>query len=181
MKNHRFQLRVRNNPLFCLNKRIGSYTLSPVLREVTVPVISNTQCSNYYGSTVITSKVMCTTGMLSRGPCNASLKKFQNQNFKKIISNIIITQGDNGGPLIFRESNGRWKQIGIVSFVSSQGCQSGYPYGYTRLSSYSTWVQNVISSYSGSSSTTTTPSSSSGSQTSAILSLVISLFLLMQL
>ncbi|XP_046448012.1 brachyurin-like [Daphnia pulex] len=137
----------------------GSYTLSPVLREVTVPVISNTQCSNYYGSAVITSKVMCTTGMLSRGPCN----------------------GDNGGPLIFRESNGRWKQIGIVSFVSSQGCQSGYPYGYTRLSSYSTWVQNVISSYSGSSSTTTTPSSSSGSQTSAILSLVISLLLLMQL
>lgn len=137
----------------------GSSTPSPVLREATVPVISNTQCRNYYGSAVVTSQVMCTSGMLSRGPCN----------------------GDNGGPLIFRESNGRWKQIGIVSFVSSQGCQTGYPYGYTRLSSYSTWVQNVMSSYSGSSSTTTTPSPSSGSQTSALLSLVISLFLFMQL
>nr|CAH0103335.1 unnamed protein product [Daphnia galeata] len=134
----------------------GSSNLSPVLREVTVPVISNSQCSSFYGTLFITNKVMCTNGVLNRGPCN----------------------GDSGGPLIYQQTNGRWKQIGIVSFVSNLGCQMGYPYGYTRLSSYSNWVYNIMSSYSNSASTT--PSPSSGSSLSAFLSLVlISLSLIM--
>ncbi|EFX83646.1 hypothetical protein DAPPUDRAFT_100270 [Daphnia pulex] len=123
----------------------GSFTLSPVLRKVTVPVISNSYPMQ----------------QLLRQHCR----------------NKVIM----GEPLIFRQSNSRWKQIGIVSFVSSQGCQTGYPYGYKRLGSYLTWVQNVMSSYSGSSSTTTTPSPSSSSQTSTLLSLVISLCFVMQL
>jgi secreted trypsin-like serine protease len=53
-------------------------------------------------------------------------------------------QGDSGAPLIFKQLDGTWKQIGIGSFISSQGCQAGSPTGYTRLSSYSTWVQQII-------------------------------------
>lgn len=44
----------------------------------------------------------------------------------------------------FKQPDGRWKQIGIASFWSAAGCQAGGPSGYTRLSSYSTWVQQII-------------------------------------
>ncbi|XP_046640853.1 chymotrypsin-like protease CTRL-1 [Daphnia pulicaria] len=99
----------------------GSTSSSQVLRKVTVPVISNSLCQSYY-SVPITESMMCTSGGNSNGICG----------------------GDNGGPLNLKQPDGTWKQIGIASFWSAAGCQMGYPSGYTRLSSYSTWVQQII-------------------------------------
>ncbi|EFX82221.1 hypothetical protein DAPPUDRAFT_195659 [Daphnia pulex] len=104
----------------------GSTSSSQVLHKVTVPVISNAQCQSYY-SVPITESMMCTSGGVihienSKGICG----------------------GDNGGPLNFKQPDGTWKQIGIASFWSAAGCQMGYPSGYTRLSAYSTWVQQII-------------------------------------
>ena len=51
----------------------------------------------------------------------------------------------------YKQPDGRWKQIGIVSFISTDGCQKNHPSGYTRLSSYSSsWIREVMeSNYSG--------------------------------
>ena len=44
-------------------------SLNPLLRKVTVPVISNVECSSTYGSTVVTDKIICTSGANNRGIC----------------------------------------------------------------------------------------------------------------
>ena len=41
----------------------------PVLRSVTVPTISNRNCSVYYGSSVIANGTMCTSSTGSKGIC----------------------------------------------------------------------------------------------------------------
>ena len=50
-------------------------------------------------------------------------------------------------------NNGRWKQIGIVSFYPFRNCEKGNPSGYTRLSYYSNWIRGVVTSSNGMSST----------------------------
>ena len=49
-------------------------------------------------------------------------------------------QGDSGGALVLNNGNG-YTQIGVVSFVSSAGCASGYPSGYVRVTSYLDWLR----------------------------------------
>jgi len=34
----------------------------------------------------------------------------------------------------------QWKQVGVVSFGSSAGCEVGYPAGFTRTESYLDWI-----------------------------------------
>jgi len=48
-------------------------------------------------------------------------------------------QGDSGGALVIQNGNS-YTQIGVVSFVSSLGCASGYPSGYTRVTSFLSWI-----------------------------------------
>ncbi|XP_057376845.1 brachyurin-like [Daphnia carinata] len=100
----------------------GSPTMSPVLYKMTVPVISNDECSGIYGSNVITDAIICTSGDSSSGTCI----------------------GDSGGPMNFQQSDGTWKQIGIIAFGSGQGCQKGHPSGFTRISSYSSWIEDIM-------------------------------------
>jgi secreted trypsin-like serine protease len=52
-------------------------------------------------------------------------------------------QGDSGGPLVTQAANGRWVQIGVVSWGAGCGRQ-GFPGIYTRVSAFSDWIrQNV--------------------------------------
>ncbi|XP_012222599.1 trypsin-1 [Linepithema humile] len=48
-------------------------------------------------------------------------------------------QGDSGGPLLHQLSNGRWVNIGIVSWGIRCG-EPGFPGIYTRVSSYLDWI-----------------------------------------
>ena len=48
-------------------------------------------------------------------------------------------QGDSGGALVIQNGNS-YTQIGVVSFVSSLGCASDYPSGYTRVTSFLSWI-----------------------------------------
>merc|ERR1712112_722176 len=54
--------------------------------------------------------------------------------------------GDSGGPLNmkFDVKNGaagqKWKQIGVVSFGASAGCEVGYPAGFSRTEYYRDWI-----------------------------------------
>jgi secreted trypsin-like serine protease len=52
-----------------------------------------------------------------------------------------MLQGDSGGPLAHFDSNGVPTLIGIVSFGSSAGCELGYPSGYTRITSFLSWIE----------------------------------------
>lgn len=53
--------------------------------------------------------------------------------------------GDSGGGA-FVEDGGR-QVIGIVSFGAAAGCQLGYPVVYTRVTSFISWIDNVIQEY----------------------------------
>jgi secreted trypsin-like serine protease len=54
---------------------------------------------------------------------------------------VIMFQGDSGGALVIENGNS-YLQIGVVSFVSSLGCASGYPSGYVRVTSYLGWISD---------------------------------------
>ncbi|XP_018580085.1 brachyurin-like [Anoplophora glabripennis] len=87
--------------------------VAATLRAVNVNVIANSLCQQTYGIWIHPSTV-CTFGGGLVGGCH----------------------GDSGGPLTV---NG--VQIGVVSFVSSWGCQSGTPTAYSRVSSFRDWIK----------------------------------------
>merc|ERR1711936_391114 len=97
--------------------------ISPVLRMVEDrPIISNSECNAIYG--IVGDGVDCIDTTGGKGTCN----------------------GDSGGPLNMKynvKSDGmgdKWKQVGVVSFGASAGCEVGYPAGFTRTESYLDWV-----------------------------------------
>ncbi|XP_051931451.1 serine protease 33-like isoform X2 [Hippocampus zosterae] len=89
------------------------------LQEVTVPVVSNSKCSESYS--LITSNMICAgTENGGRDSC----------------------QGDSGGPLVSKNAT-RWVQLGVVSF--GRGCAlPDIPGVYARVSQYQTWIRDRI-------------------------------------
>ena len=55
-------------------------------------------------------------------------------------------QGDSGGPLVTKagmtKAGQAWNQVGIVSFGSSSGCETGLPAGFTRVEYYLDWIKS---------------------------------------
>ena len=94
---------------------------SPQLREVEVPVVSNTVCSDAYASdsVAITGNMLC-AGLGEGGKDSC--------------------QGDSGGALLVKGAGGKWAQAGVVSF--GIGCARPKKYGvYTRVSKYVPWIE----------------------------------------
>jgi len=91
--------------------------ISPVLRHVTVDTITNLICALKF-PTIINHNIICISGKDGKSSCN----------------------GDSGGPLHLVQ-NGIYKQIGITSFGSSQGCEIGSHAGFTRPTSYLDWIE----------------------------------------
>ncbi len=90
-----------------------------ILREVTVPVVSNSICNSVYGT--IHSSQMC-AGLKNGGKDSCA--------------------GDSGGPLMIKES-GQYKQAGIVSYGA--GCAVADAYGvYTRVASFTGWINDYV-------------------------------------
>merc|ERR1711899_458561 len=97
--------------------------ISPVLRMVEdLPIISNAECNGVYG--IVGSGVACIDTTGGKGTCN----------------------GDSGGPLNMKaevtKAGQQWKQVGIVSFGASAGCEVGYPAGFTRVEYYLDWIMS---------------------------------------
>ncbi|KAK7071888.1 hypothetical protein SK128_021709 [Halocaridina rubra] len=86
-------------------------SISDVLRQVDVPILDIPACQDYYN--IVTGNMICIDSTGGKGTCN----------------------GDSGGPLF----NGG-VTVGITSFGSSTGCETGYPDGFTRVSSYLDWI-----------------------------------------
>ncbi|XP_037774255.1 uncharacterized protein LOC119570666 isoform X3 [Penaeus monodon] len=53
------------------------------------------------------------------------------------------TKGDSGGPLVVQLCNGRFAQVGIISYSSSNCAMLDKPTVYTRVSAYLDWISNV--------------------------------------
>lgn len=96
---------------------------SPVLQEVTVPILSNTDCrKSKYGPRRITDNMICAG--LAEGGKDAC-------------------QGDSGGPMHIVNGT-RHEVVGVVSW--GEGCaRPGYPGVYSRVNRYLTWIaRNTI-------------------------------------
>jgi len=90
--------------------------ISEVLREVDVTTISTADCQAYYS--IVTDNILCIDSEGGHGSCN----------------------GDSGGPMNY-VTGGVTQTRGITSFGSSTGCETGYPDGYTRVTSYLDWIE----------------------------------------
>uniref|UniRef100_A0A0K8TZL4 Transmembrane protease serine 3 n=1 Tax=Bactrocera latifrons TaxID=174628 RepID=A0A0K8TZL4_BACLA len=92
-------------------------SVSSVLREVTVPIITNAQCRATSYKSMIKATMLC-AGHVGEGGKDAC-------------------QGDSGGPLIVRD--GIFRLAGVVSF--GYGCaRPNAPGIYTRVSHYLEWI-----------------------------------------
>ncbi|XP_011210983.2 serine protease 1-like isoform X2 [Bactrocera dorsalis] len=89
---------------------------SSSLNYARLPIIANSVCSATYGTKVVTANTICISTPSGTSTC----------------------QGDSGGPLAL-ESDG--VLVGVTSFVSSSGCQSGAPAGFIRVTSYLNWIK----------------------------------------
>lgn len=91
---------------------------SNVLREVTIPIVSNAQCNTWYANEGgVTDNQIC-AGLPQGGKDSC--------------------QGDSGGPL-FMKIGSENIQVGLVSW--GIGCARAHAPGvYTRISSYLTWL-----------------------------------------
>lgn len=93
---------------------------SPVLLEVTVPLISPASCRNTsYQSWEITDNMIC-AGFPQGGK--------------------DACQGDSGGPLVVADQLGSYRLTGIVSW--GEGCaRADYPGVYARVARYTDWLE----------------------------------------
>uniref|UniRef100_A0AAG5D1Z9 Peptidase S1 domain-containing protein n=1 Tax=Anopheles atroparvus TaxID=41427 RepID=A0AAG5D1Z9_ANOAO len=98
-------------------------SISTTLKYEYMRIISNAECANVYGASIIRNTTLCAIGW-----------ERTNQN---------VCQGDSGGPMVMQQSSGSWVQIGIVSFVSSRGCSTGDPSGYIRTVNYLSWISET--------------------------------------
>lgn len=98
-------------------------TVTEYLNFVKLRVIPNAQCAAYYVAGLVIDSNLCAVSnnpsSIRPGTCN----------------------GDSGGPLI-SDSTGVPTLVGIVSFVSSRGCETEGPNGFTRVSSFNSWIQS---------------------------------------
>lgn len=93
------------------------------LLEVSLPVVSQISCLPYYHQSLQSQANVCAGGFIEGGRDSC--------------------QGDSGGPL-FVIRNNAYVQAGIVSY--GQGCALPYiPGVYTRMTSYTDWVQSFVS------------------------------------
>ncbi|XP_018566991.1 serine protease persephone [Anoplophora glabripennis] len=93
-----------------------STAISEVLRQVNIPVISNTVCNVAYLG-VIQETHICASGLGGKSTCS----------------------GDSGGPLVIGGV-----QVGIVSFGLGLGCEIGWPPVFTRVTSFIEWIRGNI-------------------------------------
>ncbi|XP_049802162.1 brachyurin-like isoform X4 [Schistocerca nitens] len=89
------------------------------LQYTTLNVMSNTQCSEYFGGPIL-DFTLCGVGSSGQSTCN----------------------GDSGGALVVG-SQGSYTQIAVVSWISGNGCSSGDPAGFTRVTYFLDWISST--------------------------------------
>ncbi|XP_070505821.1 chymotrypsin-like [Chironomus tepperi] len=95
---------------------------SEVLQFITVPVISNQECSDAIRGSIFAFN-LCVSTVGGRSPCH----------------------GDSGGALTNEIDRNRTVVIGIMSF-SAIDCSIGVPAVFTRVTSYLAWIESHVNS-----------------------------------
>ncbi|XP_038565982.1 chymotrypsinogen B-like [Micropterus salmoides] len=91
------------------------------LQEVSVPIVSNSDCNVTYGGKITNNMICAGVTQGGKGICD----------------------GDSGGPLVTKNGS-VWVQAGVVSFGG--GCAlPNVPGVYTRVSQYQSWIDRQIS------------------------------------
>lgn len=90
---------------------------SKTLRWANAPIISNDECKKTFGPYVTNGNV-CISTKGGFGTC----------------------AGDSGGPLVTEIRTGVKTLVGIISFGAAAGCSKGYPAAFTRVTSFSSWI-----------------------------------------
>ncbi|CAG4984061.1 unnamed protein product [Colias eurytheme] len=90
------------------------------LSHVSLRIITNAECRNTFGSTIIDS-TLCTSGENGRSTCG----------------------GDSGGPLAIGSATSA-TLVGITSFGAAAGCQRGFPAGFARVTSFNSWLSSRL-------------------------------------
>ncbi|CAF4904901.1 unnamed protein product [Pieris macdunnoughi] len=91
-------------------------TTGQTLNNVDLTVISNQECARTFAAFVVSS-TLCVSGANGKSTCS----------------------GDGGSPLVVND-----QLIGLASFQSSSGCQRNLPAGFTRITSYNTWIRSRL-------------------------------------
>lgn len=95
-------------------------SVSNILQQVSVPIISNEHCRTTAYKNRITENMLC-AGYLEGGK--------------------DACQGDSGGPLHVMEQDKRFYEVGVVSW--GEGCaREDRPGVYTRVNRYLTWINS---------------------------------------
>ncbi|CAH1365749.1 unnamed protein product [Tenebrio molitor] len=92
---------------------------SQFLNYADLVTIRNSECTAIYGNSILDSIVCAASGTV-------------------ILKNVCT--GDGGAPLVFDVETDP-VQVGIVSFIGGDTCESGYPSGFTRTASFRMWIQ----------------------------------------
>jgi secreted trypsin-like serine protease len=92
------------------------------LNFVGLKTISNDDCKAIYGDATILDGMVCAVGPSTEGTCS----------------------GDSGGPLVTDDGSGNSVHVGVVSWVSSSGCETDHPSGYTRTAAYRDWIDSLV-------------------------------------
>jgi secreted trypsin-like serine protease len=99
----------------------GDSGLPKNLHQVDVPYLNQSVCDTEYGQGAVNDKCMFCAGRTGVDSC----------------------QGDSGGPLVTQDTDGSWKQYGIVSW--GRGCaESGYAGVYSRVSAYCDFIKKTV-------------------------------------
>lgn len=96
---------------------------SDILYKVNLEAITNMRCRAAYNRMLVIASTLCATYTSRQGQSTC--------------------QGDSGGPLSYTEGNNTYL-VGVTSFVSSSGCDSGAPSGYARVTSFLNWIESNI-------------------------------------
>ncbi|XP_028170109.1 collagenase-like [Ostrinia furnacalis] len=97
---------------------------SEILLWVHLRGITNEECRRWYGgSPIVQDQTICA--------------EYYNNTAQS------SCQGDSGGPLTKVDVDGQPTMVGIVSFGSSQGCNSPWPSAYVRPGHYHDWYVSV--------------------------------------
>nr|AHZ33699.1 chymotrypsin [Chelon labrosus] len=98
--------------------RYNAANTPALLQQTALPLLTNTNCRNYWGSNI-------TDLMICAGASGAS-----------------SCMGDSGGPLVCQKG-GAWTLVGIVSWGSST-CSTSMPGVYARVTKLRAWVDQTL-------------------------------------
>lgn len=92
-----------------------------VLMEVGIPLWSNSECQKRYSQPILKTAVCAGGYEGGKDSC----------------------QGDSGGPLMIQRQDGRWANIGVVSYGIKCGAPM-QPGVYTKVTEYLDWIQKNV-------------------------------------